>query len=171
VNGGGPVPDARSPADDLVSAVSQLMARPGADQFDRANIVALLNVIADGLTPLLSEPACYLPTGEPVFHEHPAVRILSGLAAALADLDFAKTDPIFKPNEHGAGNTRRWHEREKVRVLLEAVEIFLNTGPYRTRKQAQEAVVCKLQKSELGRVGGKAITQKYLQKLRERNPL
>ncbi len=131
--------------------------------FNRANVIGILKVLAEHLDPLLEEPLVQDEHGEAVIR-HTVVEQLLALASALDDLDTGLTDPIFDPYEHGANATLSWDVRESDAAIIEALRIYQNRY-----KLMQIAAAAKLAK-DLAANGfqrrGKTLSGENLQRLK-----
>lgn len=91
--------------------------------FNRTNVISILQVLAENLDPLLEDPLVQDQHCEVVIR-HTAVGQLLALISALGDLDIGLTDAIFEPYKHGANATLPWDVRESDAALIEAVRVY-----------------------------------------------
>ncbi len=116
----------------------------------RANMIALLRTIAEGLGPAMARPTRSTPPENPVFADHPAITLLIELIDALVDLDKGKAQGALEPSSAGATASltekeRKWEEAIYVAVIA-AQEKF-----GWSRAKAADFVAEKMRKKTLSR--------------------
>lgn len=149
--------------DAMLNALREAAEGEEREDFNRTNVVGILQVLLRHLAPLLEEPLVQDEEFEAVT-EHAAIFQLRALAAALRDLDTGLTDPIFKANAHGANATLPWDVRDSDGALVEALGVYQKKYGL-TQKAAAEKLA-----SELA-VGGfrrrdEVLTGKQLERLK-----
>lgn len=110
-------------SDALLGSLRELTDRPGGKEFNRGNILALLDALASHLERPLAKADGTLDDGTLVLLEHPAVTLLRNLSSAIEDLDKGLTDEVLKPISYGANNTRRWRLRAQDEAVIDLIAV------------------------------------------------
>ena len=141
----------------LLSALREATARPGGEDFTRANLIGLLDILCLHLGDDLASKVGELEDGTELGEEHAVAAHLAGLASALRDLDNGLADPVLEPKTTNQTALRRWLLREGDRYLIEALDILWSIEGKRPRKLRHTArqVADKLSKAGYTRKGGK----------------
>jgi hypothetical protein len=150
---------------DLLTELEGLDLEGGAEGFTRPALISVLEVVSQHIDRVLEVSHGTLEDGQLVVSAHPVVTQLNGLIDALKDLDTGITDPIFKPNEHGANATLPWRVREQDAALVEAIAVFQSIKGIARQKEAAKQMAAQLNKNGYRR-RGKQMTGTSLQRLK-----
>ena len=120
----------------LLNDLRALSVKPGGAEFNRKNVVALLQSLTLHLGDALAIPAGVLDDDVELFLDHPVATQLKSLSSAFGDLDIGITDDIFKPYSHGSNAARPWWLRERDKVLVECLADFQRHHGIAQQKQA-----------------------------------
>lgn len=137
----------------LLSALREATARPGGEDFTRANLIGLLDILSLHLGDDLASKVGELEDGTEVAAEHAVAAHLAGLVSALRDLDNGLRDPVLKPKTTKKTAGRRWRQRQEDKHLIEALEIFTATKKIRRLKPAARQAASLLNKAGHTRCG------------------
>lgn len=137
----------------LLESLRDLASHPNGEDFNRANLIALIEVLASHLGEALATKVGELEGGTLVQAEHPVVSQLSGLASALRDLDAGLTDPVLKRTLSKKTAARPWHVRQQDQTLIEAVEVFGRLKRIKSVKGAANKVATELNRQQYTRRG------------------
>ena len=129
---------------ELLEDLRSLTSTPKGGEFNRKNIIALLEVLNQHLGSALATPSGTLEDGTEVVEEHPAAALLRMLGEAIGDLDIGKVDDVFRRTPTKANATRPWRIREDHKLLIEALEIFQQLEGIHTRSDAARRMASKL---------------------------
>ena len=108
----------------LLDKLRALTSDPDRTEFTRSNLIALLDVLTGHLDEALAIPLGELEDGTLVEAQHPVAAQLSGLTAALRDLDQGLTDPVLKRIGGKKNAVRPWRLTREDDALFEGMEIF-----------------------------------------------
>ena len=139
--------------DVLLDKLRALTSDPDGTEFTRPNLIALLDVLTGHLDEAMATRLGELEDGTLVLAPHPVVEQLSGLTAALRDLDQGLTDPVLKRiggKKNAARPSRLVRDDD---ALLEALEIFQKMEKLPHLKAAAKRLAVKLQCTEYRRKG------------------
>ena len=139
--------------DVLLDKLRALTSDPDGTEFTRPNLIALLDVLTGHLDEAMATRLGELEDGTLVLARHPVVEQLSGLTAALRDLDQGLTDPVLKRiggKKNAARPSRLVRDDD---ALLEALEIFEKMEKLPHLKAAAKRLAVKLQRTEYRRKG------------------
>ncbi len=129
----------------LLDKLRALTSDPDRTEFTRPNLIALLDVLTGHLDEALAIPLGELEDGTLVEAQHPVAAHLSGLTAALRDLDQGLTDPVLKRIGGKRNAVRPWRLTRADDALFEALEIFQRTEKLPHLKAAAKLLALKLQ--------------------------
>lgn len=141
-----------SALDTMLDALREAADGEERADFNRANVIGILKVLAEHLDPLLEEPSVQNENGEAVIR-HTAVEQLLALASALDDLDTGLTDPVLRRIAGKKNSARRWRLRQEDEVLFEALEILQRIKRLPDKKAAARRLAVTLQSSDYRRSG------------------
>jgi hypothetical protein len=139
--------------DVLLDKLRALTSDPDGTEFTRPNLIALLDVLTGHLDEAMATRLGELEDGTLVLARHPVVEQLSGLTAALRDLDQGLTDPVLKRIGGKKNAARPWQLKRKDDILLDAMEIFQRTHKFPSRKAAAMRLAVKLKSKRYRRKG------------------
>lgn len=125
--------------------------------FERAEILALLNIMADVLDNSMEESA---------YVQHGAVGLLDRFIEALEDLDRGKVHPALKRAGHTANAALTAQQRRQDQVWLEAVSVLKRARGYPNRGRAERELAGILRKAGKTRMG-EPVTAAMLKSLRD----
>ncbi len=128
----------------LLDKLRALTSDPDRTEFTRPNLIALLDVLTGHLDEALAIPLAELEDGTLVLERHPVVEQLSGLTAALRDLDLGLTDPVLKRIGGKKNAVRPWRLTRADDALFEGMEIFQRMHKLPDRKAAAMRLARKL---------------------------
>lgn len=139
--------------DVLLDKLRALTSDPDGTEFTRPNLIALLDVLTGHLDEPMATRLRELEDGTLLLARHPVVELLSGLTAALRDLDRGLTDPVLKRIGGKKNAARPWQLKRKDDILFEALEIFQKIQKFPTLKAAADRAAVKLQCTKYKRKG------------------
>lgn len=141
----------------LLSALREATARPGGEDFTRANLIELLDILSLHLGDDLASKVGELDDGTEVAAEHAVAAHLAGLVSALRDLGNGLRDPVLEPKTTKQTARRRWRQRQEDKHLIDALDILWSIEGKRPRKLRHTArkVAEKLSKAGYTRKGSK----------------
>ena len=139
--------------DVLLDKLRALTSDPDRTEFTRPNLIALLDVLTGHLDEAMATRLGELEDGTLVLARHPVVEQLSGLTAALRDLDQGLTDPVLKRIGGKKNAARPWQLKREDDILFDAIEIFQRKHKLPNRKAAAKRLAIKLQCTEYRRKG------------------
>jgi len=131
--------------DGLLDKLRTFASDPDTTEFTRPNLIALLDVLTGHLDEALATREGELENGTLVQARHPVVEQLSGLTAALRDLDQGLTDPVLKRIGGKKNAVRPWRLKQDDDALFEALEVFRRLQKIPDIKAAAERLAVKLQ--------------------------
>ena len=152
-----------SALDTMLDALREAADGEERADFNRANVIGILKVLAEHLGPLLEQPLVQDQHCEAVIR-HTAVDQLLALISALGDLDTGLTDAIFEPYKHGANATLPWDVRESDAALIEALKVY--QSKYELSQIAAAQKLAKDLTASGFRRKGKVLTGENLQRLK-----
>ena len=124
-------------------------------EFNRENILCLLDSLFEHLSPALAIPETTLDDGTKVVLEHPAASLLRHLSFAIRDLDTGLTDDVFVPYSAGANHTRPWRTNLQDRALIELIEIIHSMHKHKTWTKTFDMVARALRRNGYKRKGSR----------------
>ena len=139
--------------DGLLDKLRTFASDPDTTEFTRPNLIALLDVLTGHLDEALATREGELENGTLVEAQHPVAAQLSGLTAALRDLDQGLTDPVLKRIGGKRNTVRPWRLKQDDDALFEALEVFRRLQKIPDIKAAAERLAVKLQPTGYRRRG------------------
>jgi hypothetical protein len=139
--------------DVLLDKLRALTSDPDGTEFTRPNLIALLDVLTGHLDEALATRLGEFEDGTLLLARHPVVEQLSGLTAALRDLDQGLTDPVLKRIGGKKNAARPWQLKRKDDILFDAIEIFQRIHKLPNRKAAATRLAVKLKSKRYRRKG------------------
>ena len=139
--------------DVLLDKLRALTSDPDGTEFTRPNLIALLDVLTGHLDEALATRLGEFEDGTLLLARHPVVEQLSGLTAALRDLDQGLTDPVLKRIGGKKNAARPWQLKRKDDILFDAMEIFQRIHKLPNRKAAATRLAVKLKSKRYRRKG------------------
>jgi hypothetical protein len=141
--------------DGLLDKLRTFASDPARTEFTRPNLTALLDVLTDHLDGALATSEGELEDGTLVEAQHPVAAQLSGLTAALRDLDQGLTDPVLKRIGGKKNSARPWRLKQDDDALFEALEVFQRMQNLPDLKAAAKGLAVKLQSNGYRRRGNR----------------
>ena len=139
--------------DGLLDKLRTFASDPDTTEFTRPNLIALLDVLTGHLDEALATREGELENGTLVQARHPVVEQLSGLTAALRDLDQGLTDPVLKRIGGKKNAVRPWRLKQDDDALFEALEVFRRLQKIPDIKAAATRLAVKLKSKRYRRKG------------------
>jgi hypothetical protein len=139
--------------DVLLDKLRALTSDPDGTEFTRPNLIALLDVLTGHLDEALATRLGEFEDGTLLLARHPVVEQLSGLTAALRDLDQGLTDPVLKRIGGKKNAARPWQLKWKDDILFDAMEIFQRKHKLPDRKAAATRLAVRLKSKKYRRRG------------------
>lgn len=145
------------PFEALVAELHDRFAQDNRADFERANLIDLLDILRRHIGLAMVEPLGVLDDGTPYEGEHNASAMIGQLVAALKDLDRGKRDPLFQPSKTAPRGFKCWRQRtleDQIRVAFQAVR---DGGRFKTDKAAARELAKALAKYD-HKIRGRRIT-------------
>ena len=126
--------------DSLRALASRWISEAPQDQenFNRRNIIELIDTLAAHLGDALMSVSGTLEDGSTYGHQHPVELQLRSLSEAFRDLDTGKTDPIFIATSHGANKSRTWRERAEDDLFVDMFWSVFKSQNHKSQKLLAE---------------------------------
>lgn len=137
---------------------------PSGSDFNRANLIRSLDIIARHLGDALATSAGKSDDGFMLLYSHPVAEHIHMLSEALADVEHGVTDPILKAPDKRRGAKLHARQRERDRILLQGLQIFQRQHNLKTRTEAAHKFAKALKKGGYTR-RGKALSAAQLIRL------